>query len=96
MNINDFRMPTEHPWSMLKDYNQGNEKEQMLVFMLAKCIEAKDIDAEIKTTHAHPTMVLDGLLEEVGNTTPKYKLTDKSKELLLVFYPTDVEKSIKG
>lgn len=89
LSINDFTKPTSHPFGMLDGYKNESEKEQMLVFMLCQCIKNKNIDAVIKTQNTHPTMVKDGLLECVDGHAFKYRLTNKSKNLLVKFYPSN-------
>lgn len=83
MNINDFEKPSNHPYGMLRGYENANEKEAMLAWMLIKCIEAGDF-CMIETKHDHPTMVEDGLLEKVADKN--YRLTKKAIGLLYSQY----------
>lgn len=83
MRISDFVKPTEHPFNMLRGYENAYQKESVLAFVLSKCIDAHDF-AAVETKHEHPTMVEDGLLERVGER--KYKLTKKSIGLLYSHY----------
>lgn len=78
--IEDFENYTNYPTGLCSGFKQGFEKENMLAFMLGKAIEAKDLNTVIDTDHTHPTMVQDGLLEEVG--AKQYKLTTKSLSLI--------------
>ena len=83
MNITDFEEPKAHPFDLLHGYNNAYEKEGMLAFLLSKCIQAGKFKA-VETIHSHPTMVDDGLLEQVGER--KYKLTKKAIGLLYSRY----------
>lgn len=83
MQISDFTEPKSHPFGMLSGYEHASEKESVLAFMLSKCVEAGDFVA-VTTTHSHPTMVSDGLLEEAGDH--QYKLTKKAIGLLYSQY----------
>jgi hypothetical protein len=81
MNINDFRQPPlPHPYGMLEGYSHACEKETVLRVILEECIEKDDLDATVEMRFSHPTMVTDGLLEEVGEK--QYKLTKKAIGLL--------------
>lgn len=84
LTIDDFNVPTSHPYGMLKGYEHANEKESNLVILLRGCLEAGELDATIETIHPHPAMVIDGLLERVE--PKRYKLTIKSKGLLYAHY----------
>jgi hypothetical protein len=84
MQVSDFNSPTFHPFGMLGGIvNHASEKESVLAFMLVKCIQNGNFDA-VETTHEHPSMVEDGLLEKVGDRL--YKLTKKSIGLLYTQY----------
>ena len=86
LTIKDFNEPNEHPFGMLKEYDNASEKERLLVFMICQCIKADDINAVINTKYTHPTMVSDGLLIKIDNDDFKYKLSDKAKEKLHKFF----------
>lgn len=83
MDINQFEKPSANPWGMLENYTNASQKESVLVFILTKCIEAGEF-VPIETKHSHPTMVKDGLLEEVDER--RYKLTKKAIGLLYGYY----------
>ena len=83
MNVTDFSTPDLHPWGMLEAFNNASQKESVLRFILTKCIEAGEW-VSVPTKYEHPTMVSDGLLEQVQEKT--YSLTIKSKGLLYSFY----------
>lgn len=83
MNINDFTKPKDHPYGMLDGYTNAYQKESVLAIILKKCIDVGDFVA-IETSHSHPTMVNDGLLEKT--TDRKYKLTKKAIGLLYSQY----------
>lgn len=83
MNTSDFNMPTSHPFGMLSNYDNGNQKESTLVYILSKCIENGSFDF-IPTKYEHEDMVKDGLLTTDG--TKSYKLTKKSIGLLYAHY----------
>lgn len=85
LTIKDFNEPNEHPFGMLREYDNASEKERLLVFMICQCIKADDIDAVISTKYTHPTMVSDGLLVKIDNDDFKYKLSDKAKDKLHKF-----------
>lgn len=91
LTIKDFKEPNEHPFGMLKEFDNASEKERLLVFMLCQCIKADDIDAVVNTKFTHPTMVADGLLIKVDNDDFKYKLSDKSKEKLYGFFGVTIK-----
>ncbi len=82
MQVTDFVMPDKHPFGMLQGYQHAAEKESVLAIILRECVQAGDF-IPIKTVHEHPTMVSDGLLEEVDG---KYKLTKKAIGLLYSQY----------
>lgn len=82
MNINQFNKPTEHPYGMLSGYQNASEKEALLAFILAKCIDAGDF-IPVKIKYNHNTMVEDGLLAEDSDG---YRLTKLSIGLLYSVY----------
>lgn len=84
LTINDFEIPTQHPYSMLQGYSHASEKEEILALLLIWCHTENDLQASKVFIHSHPTMVEDGLLEETGEKT--YKLTKKSIGLLYSVY----------
>jgi len=86
MNVTDFKTPDSHPWGMLEAFKNASQKESVLSFILTKCIEAGEW-IPVPTKYEHPTMVSDGLLEQVEEKT--YSLTVKSKGLLYSFYGCD-------
>ena len=80
LEINDFKNYTDYPMGLCKNFRDGSQKENMLAYMLSKTIEADNMEAVVETEHTHPTMVQDGLLEEVA---PKqYKITLKAYALI--------------
>lgn len=84
MNTNDFKKPDAHPYGLLSGYTNASEKENVLAWMLVDCIEKGSLETVHDSKHSHPTMVEDGLLEEVSER--KYKLTKKSIGLLYSVY----------
>ena len=84
LKITDFNEPEEHPFGMLRGYTHPIEKERVLAWMLCQCINASNLDLEIRTQHNHSTMVNDELLERVDIL--RYKLTTKSIGLLFAWY----------
>ena len=84
LNINNFEIPTQHPYGMLQGYSHASEKEEVLASLLIWGHTKNDLFAPKEFIHSHPTMVKDGLLEQVKGTT--YKLTTKSVKLLYSVY----------
>lgn len=84
LTIDNFEVPTQHPYGMLQGYSHASEKEQILALLLTWCHTENDLLASKEFIHSHPTMVEDGLLEEVAERT--YKLTKKSIGLLYSVY----------
>lgn len=84
MQISDFIEPKVHPYGMLQGYSHASEKETILMLLLRYCVAEGDLTAARELAHSHPTMVTDGLLEEVGEKC--YKLTKKSLGLLYSVY----------
>ena len=87
LTIDNFNEPTEHPYELLQGYSQAGEKETVLMLLLQYCYAEGDLYAAKEFQYSHPTMVEDGLLEEVGERT--YKLTKKSIGLLYSVYGKD-------
>lgn len=83
MKTTDFEYPEQHPYGMLYGYQNASQKESVLAIILRQCIEAGEFVA-VETTHSHPAMVEDGLLEEVADR--KYKLTTRAIGLLYSVY----------
>lgn len=83
MDIKSFVKPEEHPGGICRGYDNAYEKESVLAFILSQCVEAGGF-GPVETKYAHPTMVSDGLLEEVSER--RYKLTKKSIGLLYGVY----------
>jgi len=79
MDITDFKKLEEHPWGVCKDFKYTYEKESVLRYMLNVCMDKGEF-GPVKTKYNHPTMVSDGLLEEVGDK--EYLLTKKAIGLL--------------
>ena len=85
MQYTDFKQgELEHPYGLLSGYNNASEKETILALLLEHCTSVGDLNASKSFTYSHPTMVTDGLLEEVGEKC--YKLTKKSLGLLYSVY----------
>lgn len=82
MDITLFSKPETQPYGMLGTSANAYQKEQLLAWFLSKCIEAGAFGT-VKTKYTHPTMVEDGLLEEVEGG---YKLTIKAIGLLYSVY----------
>lgn len=87
--IDDYKEPKQHPFGMLAGIPHACEKESFMAWFLLKCIDAKNIDAEIETKSNEDYMCGEniGLLEKVRNQT--YKLTKKAKGLLFAYYSKD-------
>jgi hypothetical protein len=81
LEIEDFKIYTDYPIGLCAGYKEGSQKENMLAYMINKCIEAKNMYEIIVTLMEHPTLVSDGLLERVEPF--KYKLTKKSLTMIL-------------
>lgn len=86
LTIEDFTKPTSHPLGMLEQMHlqHTSETEGFMAWFLGQCIDANDLDAEIKTRNCEDHMTVLDLLEKVGKKT--YKLTRKAKGLLYVHY----------
>lgn len=82
LKIQDFKEPTEHPFGMLDGYQRAFEKESVLMLILLANVKAGKFEP-VKTRYTHPTMVEDGLLEEIGGG---YFLTPKAIGLLYSVY----------
>jgi len=87
--IEDFKEYTNYPMGLCSNYSSASEKENMLAYILSKVIEANDLNFIVKTKHLHPTMVSDGLLEEVDKF--RYKLTYKS---LVMIYKHQLDRAV--
>lgn len=89
LTIEDFKKPTSHPFGMLAEMHlqHTSETEGFMAWFLAQCIDAKDIDAEIKTRNCEDHMTGLQLLKKVSKKT--YKLTTKAKGLLFAHYGKD-------
>jgi len=84
MKVEDFETPTNHPFGMLNGFDHASEKESMLVYILAQCIKANDLNATIEFMRDQSEMVNDGLLVQQGEH--EYRLTKKSLGLLYSVY----------
>lgn len=85
MDINkDFIRPDKHPFGILVGYQNAFEKESVLSLIFRNAWKNDNLYEACKTIHEHPTMVEDGLLEEVEPRL--YRLTTKSIGLLFSVY----------
>ena len=84
LEIKDFNAPETHPFGMLDGLINAAEKESVLFVILLKSIKDHGEFVPIKLNYGHPSMVSDGLLNEVGERT--YELTRKAKGLLYAYY----------
>jgi hypothetical protein len=85
MDINkDFVRPDKHPFDMLDGYRNAYEKESVLLLIFRNAWKSDNISQPCETQHEHPSMVEDGLLEEVEPHF--YRLTTKSIGLLYSVY----------
>ena len=69
---------------MLEGEKNASEKESFMAWFLGQCIEAGEINAEIKTRNDEDYMEGLGYLKKVQKQT--YRLTTKSKGLLFAHY----------
>ena len=86
LSVNDYIKSTEHPFGMLKGFEHASEKEAFMAWCLIQCIEAKDLNVDIKTPNNEDYMCENPikLLLKTGKQT--YRLAIKAKGLLYTYY----------
>lgn len=89
LTIADFKKPTKHPFGMLRGMTHAYEAESFMAWFLDQCIEADDINTEVKTRNNEDHRVVRGLLVKT-KLRDTYCLSQKTKCLLYAHYGKEV------
>jgi hypothetical protein len=89
LQISNFSTPITHPFGMLNGQcSDANEKEVILMRMLAACIDAGQwISVPVDRRFTAHCLMLARLAYVTAESDGSYRLTNKALELLVKYYP---------